>query len=140
MPEIAWSIHLNVPREEVFDFLATDRGRALFWAERTEQSGDSIAFSFPNGQIIDSRVIECAPPRRFALTYFNSSVVTFELAEAGGGTDLHLRETDVAPEDLEENRAGWVSVLLNLKALAEHGVDLRNHDPRRTWDQGFVDN
>jgi hypothetical protein len=27
-----------------------------------------------------------------------------------------------------------------LKAAADFGVDLRSHDPGRTWDQGFVDN
>ena len=45
------------------------------------------------------------------------------------------------PGDWEaENRAGWVSVLLTLKAAADFGVDLRNHDPTRTWDQDFADN
>jgi hypothetical protein len=36
--------------------------------------------------------------------------------------------------------AGWVSVLLALKAAVDFGVDLRNHDPERTWSTGFVDN
>jgi len=36
--------------------------------------------------------------------------------------------------------AGWVSVLMALKAAVDHGVDLRNHDPQRTWDQGYADN
>jgi hypothetical protein len=36
--------------------------------------------------------------------------------------------------------AGWVSVLLGLKAAADHGVDLRNHDAARTWSQGYCDN
>jgi hypothetical protein len=33
-----------------------------------------------------------------------------------------------------------VSVLLALKAAADFGVDLRNHDPARTWWQGYCDN
>lgn len=36
--------------------------------------------------------------------------------------------------------AGWVSVLLALKAAVDFSVDLRNHDPGRTWDQGYADN
>lgn len=32
------------------------------------------------------------------------------------------------------------SVLLALKAFVDHDVDLRNHDPTRTWDQGYCDN
>jgi hypothetical protein len=27
-----------------------------------------------------------------------------------------------------------------LKAAADFGVDLRSHDPDRTWDQAFADN
>jgi hypothetical protein len=30
-------------------------------------------------------------------------------------------------------------VLLALKAAVDHGIDLRNHDPRRTWDRGYAD-
>jgi hypothetical protein len=46
--------------------------------------------------------------------------------------------TDTAND--AETRAGWVSVLLALKAAADHGVDLRNHDPARTWETGYADN
>jgi hypothetical protein len=35
--------------------------------------------------------------------------------------------------------AGWASVLLALKAAVDFGVDLRHHDPERTWDQGYGD-
>jgi hypothetical protein len=35
--------------------------------------------------------------------------------------------------------AGWVSVLLALKAAADFRVDLRSHDPQRTWSQGYAD-
>jgi hypothetical protein len=39
----------------------------------------------------------------------------------------------------DDNLAGWVTVLLTLKAAADFGVDLRSHDPARTWGQGYVD-
>jgi hypothetical protein len=52
------------------------------------------------------------------------------------GTDLTL----VADGDDAETRAGWVSVLLALKAASDFGVDVRNHDARRTWSQGYCDN
>jgi hypothetical protein len=29
---------------------------------------------------------------------------------------------------------------LVLKAAADFGADLRNHDPARTWEQGYVEN
>ena len=135
--EIVWRLHLMAPRQRVFDLLSTDQGRASFWAQRTEQEGDEILFHFINGETLRSRVLESTPIERFSLTYFNGSVVTFELRDAGPGTDLLLRESG---NQIEENRAGWVSVLLNLKARADHGIDLRNHDPQRTWSEGYVDN
>jgi uncharacterized protein YndB with AHSA1/START domain len=138
--EIRWRLYLGAPPERVYELLSTDRGRAGFWAEETRQDGERLEFRFPDGQVLASRVLTSAPPRRFALTYFHGSCVTFELHPASPGTDLVLIETGVPGEEWAENRAGWVSVLLNLKALADHGVDLRNHDPRRTWSGGYVDN
>jgi hypothetical protein len=31
-------------------------------------------------------------------------------------------------------------VLLALRSAADFGVDLRNHDLARTWDQGYAEN
>ncbi|MGH2524809.1 MAG: hypothetical protein ACRDH2_20060 [Anaerolineales bacterium] len=68
-------------------------------------------------------------------------MTTVELSEAGaGGTDLTLTDAGVPAADRGEVIAGWVSVLLALKAAVDFGVDLRNHHPQRTWDEGFVDN
>lgn len=39
-----------------------------------------------------------------------------------------------------EMAAGWVSVLMAMKAAVDHGVDLRNHDESRTWGDGYADN
>jgi hypothetical protein len=65
----------------------------------------------------------------------------FALAPDGkGGTDLTLVATGVEASIREEMLSGWVSVLMAMKAAVDHGVDLRNHDPERTWQQGFADN
>lgn len=124
----------------VFELLATDEGRESFWVSQCRQHGDAITFIFPNGESLVSRVLESSPARRFSFTYFQDTVVTVDLTEVAAGTDLVLRETGVTAEALVQDRAGWVSVLLNLKARADHGVDLRNHDPARTWTTGYVDN
>lgn len=47
---------------------------------------------------------------------------------------------NVPDETRAEFTAGWVSLLLTMKAAIDHGVDLRNHDPERTWVQGYADN
>jgi hypothetical protein len=55
-------------------------------------------------------------------------------ADAGrGGSDLMLTDT------ADDPRTMGIGVPA-LKAAVDFGVDLRNHDPARTWETGFVDN
>lgn len=138
--EIVYRLRLKAAPERVFAYLATDQGRGKFWAERTEQQQEDIVFHFSDGQKLSSRVLESSPSHRFSLTYFNGSIVTFDIQEEPSGTVLQLRETSLSASDERQNRAGWVSVLLNLKAHADHGIDLRNHHPQYTWSEGYVDN
>ncbi len=82
-----------------------------------------------------------SPPSQFTVSYYGNSIAAFILEEDGfGGTDLTLTDTGVPPEDRMEVCAGWVSVLMALKAAVDFGVDLRGHDPERSWDQGYVEN
>jgi len=121
--------------------LATDAGRKRFWAESADQTGDAVEFVFPDRTVHRGRVLEATPPSRFAVEYFGGTRAEFDLAPDGsGGTDLTLTDDGVRPEWFDETNAGWVSVLMALKAAVDFGVDLRNHDAERTWDQGFVDN
>ena len=141
MSEIRWRLHLASPPEAVWELVATDAGRARFWAERAPERDGAVEFEFTDGTRWRGRIVAAKRPRVFAVEYFGGSVATLELVSDGdGGTDLMLVETDVPPEWADENRAGWVSVLLALKAAADFDVDLRNHDARRTWSQGYCDN
>jgi uncharacterized protein YndB with AHSA1/START domain len=137
---IRWRLHLRSAPEEVYALLATDAGRARFWARRTTTVGGVVRFAFGNGQTLDATVLEASPPARFALTYFGGSRVTFVLRPDGdGGTDLELGEVGVAESERLDDLAGWVSVLLALKAVADFDVDLRNNDPAKRWEDGYVD-
>ena len=138
---IRWRVHLASPRERVYEMLTTAAGRRRFWAvSAPAREGNRIEFHFHNGATLVSRVLEAAPPARIRITYFDDSIVTFELmADGEGGTDILLTESGVPEETRVGNHAGWVSVLLSLKAAADHGIDLRNHDPHRPWDRGYVD-
>lgn len=139
--EIVWKLHLRAPPVRVFEHLATDAGRARFWAEETRQRETEIQFRFATGETLTSRVLRIDPPWTLELTYFDDTVVSFALLEApGGGTDLELRERGVPEASWAENHAGWISVLMALKAAVDFGADLRNHDAARSWLHGFVDN
>ena len=139
--EIRWRLHLASPPEAVWELLATDDGRARFWAESAVERDGEIEFAFINGARWRGAILAAERPRLFAVEYFGGSRATFALEPDGArGTDLTLVETNVPEEWDAENRAGWVSVLLELKAVADFGADLRNHDSRRTWSQGYCDN
>jgi uncharacterized protein YndB with AHSA1/START domain len=139
--EIRWRLHLASPPVEVFGLLTTDAGRARFWAESTHEENGIVIFRFPNGISWRGEILEQVPPRLFRLEYYGGSVTAFELDDDGaGGTNLLLTDAGVLTGDRDDVLPGWVSVLMALKATADFGVDLRNHDPGRTWDQGFVDN
>lgn len=146
MTALRYRLHLRSAPETVFRYLATAAGRASFWAEEApavpvEDGGVAIAFRFPDGSRLTSKVLSCESPSRFAIAYFDGTQVRFALAPDGaGGTELTLEEEGLTPAAREENAAGWVSVLLALKAVADHGVDLRNHDAARTWRDGYVEN
>jgi uncharacterized protein YndB with AHSA1/START domain len=136
---IHWRLHLPVAPGVVFDMLATDAGRARFWAESSHQTGATIEFQFVDGTITRGRIVEQQPVSSFALEYFGG-VARFALTPDGdGGTDLRLTHTGVPDAEWQDVHAGWLNVLFPLKAWLCGGVDLRNHDPRRTWTQGYAD-
>lgn len=137
---IRWKLRLAASPDRVYRALATAKGRERFWAVSAPERDGAIVFRFLDGQVVVSPILEAAPPGRFALTYFGGSRVEFDLAPDGqGGTDLSLTETGVPETELMENLPGWVSVLLSLKATVDFGVDLRNRDPSRQWEHGYVD-
>lgn len=139
---IRWRLHLLSPPSAVYAALATDAGRAGFWAESAESHPPNhIRFTFPNGYTWSGRVLAAEPDRRFAVEYIGGSRVDFLLADDGrGGTDLLLTDRGVPAAHRAEVTAGWVSVLLALKAFVDFGVDLRAHDPARQWDTGYAAN
>lgn len=136
---ILWRLHTAAPPERIYDLLATDAGRERFWAERSRSDGERFTLAFAMGIEEECRVIEAERPARFAFTYFGSRVAIELSPDGRGGTDLTLTNEHVPEEDYEEMLPGWLNVLLPLKAVADFGVDLRNHDPARGWRQRYVD-
>jgi uncharacterized protein YndB with AHSA1/START domain len=138
---IRWRLHLGSPITRVYRALSTNEGRATFWAESAVEHEGIIHFVFPNGVTWDAQVLRAMPPRLYEVRYYGNSVATFELEEDGrGGTDLSLIDAGAPSEYRTEVIAGWVSVLMALKAAVDFGVDLRAHDDDRNWDSGYVNN
>lgn len=136
---IRWRMHVPVPPDKVFAALDSDHGRASFWAESAIEVDGHIEFRFINGYACSSRVLERRPPEVFSIDYIGGPARFALSPDDRGGTDLLLTHEGVEPEEWNEVHAGWLNVLFPLKAWLTHGVDLRNHDPERTWDQGYAD-
>ena len=122
--------------------LTTDKGRERFWAEHSATRGKAFTLTFPGKEKLRCAAVECTSPRKFVFKYFNETLVECILKPDGrGGTDLRLTESGYRTNaHRAENYAGWIQVLLCLKAAADHGVDLRNHDAKRTWAKGYCEN
>lgn len=110
-----------------------------FWAEGAREIDGKIEFQFPNGERHRASILERSPPHRFSIQYFDART-TFELTPGADGSILTLSVYGAPESDWLESYAGWVSVLMNMKSVIDFGADLRNHDPEKSWDQGFVDN
>ena len=138
---ITWRLHLYATPEQVYDLLASNDGRAQFWAESAMELDKHVHYVFPDGQIWRGKILDAQPGKLFQVEYYGGSKVTFRLSSDGkAGTLLELTDEGVPEADRVEVIAGWVSVLMALKAAVDFGVDLRNHDDKFTWDKGFVDN
>lgn len=140
MDSITWKIYCKSSSDKIFRLLTTPEGRESFWSESAPLIDNQIHFGFPNDEKIISDILSEVRNTEFIITYFGT-VVKFELREPNeGGTIVTLINSDVPEHEYIDMKAGWVSVLLNLKSVADFGVDLRNHDPEKTWTQHFADN
>lgn len=136
---IRWRMHIEASPEKVYDALDSDDGRAAFWAESAIETDGFIEFKFINGYEYKSKILTREPPQLFTLDYFGG-VAQFEMhADAMGGADLLLTHEGMSDDVWNEVHAGWLNVLFPLKAWLVHGVDLRNHDVTRSWDEGYAD-
>ncbi len=136
---IRWRMHLQAAPTVVFDAIDSDTGRAAFWAESARERDGHIEFRFINGYACSSKILLRERPSAFELDYIGG-VARFDLtADGRGGTDLLLTHNGIGDADWNEVHAGWLNVLFPLKAWVLHGIDIRNHDAARSWDQGYAD-
>lgn len=139
--KVEWRIHFKSRAEKVFEYLNTAKGREKFWSESANEKNGKIEFIFPGGETWTGVILERIPNKRFVVEYFGGSITSFQLTtDEDGETDLLLQDQKVSKKWEKEVLAGWVSVLMSMKGAVDFGIDLRNHDSERTWNQGYCDN
>lgn len=86
---------------------------------------------------------EVAEQKTLAFTWSGNQHIILRLAGGDGETVLSLEGTGYTARGkgldtyLQQAR-GWTFYLINLKTWLEQGWDLRETDPARSWDQGWV--
>jgi hypothetical protein len=135
---IVWRLRLAAAPERVFNAWLNPADHAGYWCERSEPLPEGFRLHFIDGTSEDCTVEESTASSHIAYRYFGSRV-DIHLRRLGDGTDLTLTAQNVSAADWLDVQAGWLNVLLPFKAWVDFGIDLRNHDPRRTWRQRYVD-
>lgn len=139
MPEpIVWRLRLAAAPERVFAAWLDPAAHQRFWCEQSQRTESGFRQQFIDGTLGECTILAQENPSHLALRYFGSRV-DLRLAGREGGTDLTLTASEVPPHEWQDMHAGWLNVLLPLKAWLDHGIDLRNHDPLRTWRERYVD-
>ena len=137
---VQWCVHFHSSADTVYEYLSSADKRKLYWAESAEEQNGVIKYRFLNGIEDDGRILEKSPGRLFRVEYFGAEV-TFEIEPCEpDGCDMSVTAKNVEEHERCELIAGWVSWLMAMKGAVDFGVDLRNHDPGRTWADGFADN
>jgi uncharacterized protein YndB with AHSA1/START domain len=98
-----------------------------------------------DGDEYPSEILEIRKNRYIRFTFGPKSEqveVTIKKVAAGAECILHqfnMRTTPNEKWDMHMGcRQGWTFFLTNLKAYLEHGVDLRSHNRRKSYKQGFI--
>ena len=137
---IQWRLHFNSSPSKVYTALTTDDGRAKYWAESAKEVDGKINYVFLNNITDTGQILEKVPDKKFVVTYFGWTV-SFDLSsDETGGTDMLMTCVGVEDKDKPEISSGWVSWLMAMKGAVDFDIDLRNHDPKRTWFEGYADN
>ncbi len=136
----SWRVNLSAPRELVFDLLTPDLETDPYRASSAGQFDSENGWIAPEGAHLKDATLDLLPPRRIVARYAGGGVATLDLTDDGrGGTDLRLTDIGQQAEDRTELVAGWVSVLLALKASVDFSLDLRDHDHRTFWTGAYVE-
>ena len=141
-------IFIRANREKVYRAWTDEKMIVKWFTEKAviePRKGGRLYFEWIGGDKLETNVILARKPSKFVFPFGGKSVeVAISLSAAKGGTvvELHQYNMSTAPKTRVSMhmgcKEGWAFFLTNLKAFLEHGIDLRGHDPRRCYVQGYV--
>ena len=154
-------VFINAPAEEVFQVWLTANGITRFFIaaatyttpegrvrqpDEQIQAGDQYHWRWHQDYEETGRILQVGPGLSLQFTFGaaydagdNPIVVTVRCHEEDGQTRLELEQANMADLPAVHSgwhmgcNLGWSFFLTNLKALLEHGIDLRETDPERAY-------
>lgn len=141
-------IQIKASVERVFAAWTNDRIVSKWFTEKTviePRKGGRIYFEWVAGDKLDTKVIAIAKNRKFVFPFGSKGEevsVTFKKDGRETLCELHQYNMGTDPTSKWNMHRGciqgWTFFLANLKAYLEHGVDLRGHDPKRSYKQDYI--
>jgi uncharacterized protein YndB with AHSA1/START domain len=140
-------IAIKAPIAAVWDALATEEGISKWFLSKAkldvQKGGD---FEFFWGDISTTgKFLDVVPQKKLSFTWWEPvGAVTFELEKLNDAEVAvictatgYQTEGDGLKHYIEESK-GWTFFIINLKIYLEHKLDLRDSNPMRTCQTGWL--
>ena len=141
-------ILIAAPPSKLFAAWTNDRIVSKWFTVKTviePKKNGRIYFEWLGGDEMEAKVLGMTENRRFHFPFGkHNEQVEISIKKAPGGSvcELHQFNIRTTPKDKVAMhmgcKEGWTFFLTNLKSFLEHGIDLRSHDPKRCYRQGYV--
>ena len=141
-------IEIEVPPGKVFEAW-TDQELITRWfvtaAVIEPKKNGRLNFEWLGGDKLDTRIIQIRRPNLLVFPFgSNGEKVAIRIRKIATGSlvELHQYDMKTTPKYRISMhmgcREGWAFFMANLKAFLEYGIDLRSHNPRRSYRQGYL--
>jgi uncharacterized protein YndB with AHSA1/START domain len=141
-------VAINKSVASVFRAWTDDKVVSKWFTEKTviqPRKNGRIYFEWLAGDKLDAKVISISKNRHFTFPFGSKGErVTIKFVKDGRGSICELRQYNMltTPKSRWEMHRGciqgWTFFLANLKSYLEYGVDLRSHDPQKSYRQQFI--
>lgn len=141
-------IEIAAKPEKVFRAWTDDRIVPRWFCVKAEiepKKKGRLYFEWLGGDKLETRIIDIKKNRLFLFPFGPKGEkvkLTIIPLKKGSGLELHQYDMKTTPKDRwamhKGCETGWTFFLANLKAYLEHGIDLRSHDPKKSYRQGYI--
>jgi len=141
-------IFIRASQAKVYKAWTNSTELANWFSEKAEidpKKGGKLYFEWLAGDKLTTEVTSVTKNRRVLFPFGSrGEKVEVKMLKSGKGTVCQLRQYDMITSPAMKwemhmgCKTGWAFFLANLKSYLEHGIDLRSHDRKQSYRQGFV--